>query len=112
MEKNKEFDASTVRGPSTGRSLLEPNSLQATRFRLELRETGKKSPQKPAVWTEKSRYIPPNSPLTFKFTDLMVMHTLRRAEAGPFITPAGKVEDGGGAAGRLSVDSATLINVI
>lgn len=42
----------------------------------------------------------------------MVMHTLRRAEAGPFITPAGKVEDGGGAAGRLSVDSATLINVI
>lgn len=42
----------------------------------------------------------------------MVMHTLRRAEAGPFITPAGEVEDGGGAAGRLSVDSATLINVI
>lgn len=28
MEKNKEFDASTVRGPSTGWSLLEPNSLQ------------------------------------------------------------------------------------
>lgn len=42
----------------------------------------------------------------------MVMHTSRLAEAGLFITPAGKVEDGGGEGGRLSTDSATLINVI
>lgn len=42
----------------------------------------------------------------------MVMHTSRLAEAGLFITPAGKVEGGGGEGGRLSADSATLINVI
>ncbi len=41
----------------------------------------------------------------------MVMHTSRLAEAGLFITSAGR-EDGGGVGRRLSVDSATLINVI
>lgn len=42
----------------------------------------------------------------------MVMHTSRLADAGLFITPAGKVEGGVGEGGRLSTDSATLINVI
>lgn len=42
----------------------------------------------------------------------MVMHTLCQEKAGPFITLPRKVEGGGGAMGRLSVDLATLINVI
>lgn len=43
----------------------------------------------------------------------MVMHTSRLAEAGLFITPArGKWRAGEGRRGRLSADSATLINVI
>ena len=42
----------------------------------------------------------------------MVMHTARLVEAGLFITAAGRVQAGGGEGGRLSADSATLINVI
>lgn len=57
---------------------------------------------------QKSRYTRANGGVPFKFTDLMVMHTSRLAEAGLFITPLRKKEVGGG----LSADSATLINVI
>lgn len=43
-----------------------------------------KKKKKTGVWAEK---VDPNRTPTFTSTDAMVMHTLRRAEAEPFITP-------------------------